>query len=157
MMSHPNGNWTNTKYEDTAHDPTVEVVLQAPWKIETNEKLYTSYTFCDDRYEQYRTPKLFDTMDSSSNCRNDGASLAIWLWSEWNWARRWTARPVDQESSCKGRRYRVLQWQLGRLHNLAEQMETHDPQMPESEWRTIKRSYNTFRKAIRYIRPWRIC
>ena len=64
MISHRNGNWTNTKLVEgvSVHDDDHDVIVQASRDINAGEEIYTTYNFCEDcglRAETFGTSLIF--------------------------------------------------------------------------------------------------
>jgi spermidine synthase len=64
MLSHRNGNWTNTKLAEgtSTHDEDNDIIVQASRDISAGEEIYTTYNFCEDcgnRAYFYGTSHIF--------------------------------------------------------------------------------------------------
>ena len=64
MISHRNGNWTNTKLVEgvSVHDEDHDIIVQASRDINAGEEIYTTYNFCEDcgaRAETFGTSLIF--------------------------------------------------------------------------------------------------
>ena len=98
---------TYTKSESIVHNHSEDVVLQASRKMEILDTIVARIT--TKRYVNYGTPEsLFVTTELSSNFHNDmeflwPIRLAL-IGIKWSKVGN-CKRSVDQESSCKRRRY----------------------------------------------------
>jgi spermidine synthase len=150
MLSHRNGNWTNTKLAEGAstHDEDNDIIVQASRDISAGEEIYTSYNFCEDCgnrayfygtshifrdygfIEQYPQRWIFGEIVFDLDYKNgDPNELQV----------SWVFDPPDDDGTA------FFEEQLDRLQEFATvHLETQPNDFPDWEWSNI----NIYHQAL---------
>jgi len=156
MMSHRNGHWLNTE-SNHVHEGE-PVVVWASRDIKAGEEIYTTYNLCADceaRYTTYGTPEILRDYGFVENFpqtwifHDIGVGFRVDQIEEGNNIEstvnlvEWVGEDPDDNDILK------LQERLASVIQMKETvLATHDPNVAENEWTTIKQYADALEVAL---------